>query len=613
MRSLWQVGMLTVLLGCGSLALQRPPVAHTHGDQRPLPAVPHTRTPSLANDIVEMSFAYQVEQFFDAPRLWRKWSGRPYEALNVDRFDEVPNSSWFTNRNQVAPLSLEAVRQGASLTGGPDTTAPWQVVSLKSAGVTPGMTVIDGRGDRYIVKFDPPDFPELPSAAEVVVSRLFHAAGYNVPENYIAYLSPNILEPAPGAKFSIGTSDKRSSLTERALSRDDLEAMLRKANPMGAPRVRVLASRFLPGRPVGPWSYRSTRSDDYNDVYPHEHRRDLRGLYVICSWLNHADMKEENTLDMYDPERRRVLTHYLIDSGAAMGSNSTHPSGPRRGRANSFDLKESLTRLLTLGLYVRDYERAPRTVDYPAAGYLGNEVFKPESWKPMYPMPAFEEMTRRDAFWGTRITTSFSDAQIAAAVSAGEYSDPAAAAAVAAFLRERRDRIGRYWFARLNSLDRFAIEDEALVFADLALDRGYATDTVYDFAVWTEEGKELTSGVLKEGRLPLEEGVGESEGGSQSRSRLGVLGLPSRWWSLSGRMRVSSASWVCGAWTRVVTKVSLPPAIIRIESSKEILTVICHTNLARTDSLYSYQSKPQSPCLPRALRTQRRIPSLGHN
>ena len=30
----------------------------------------------------------------------------------------------------------------------------------------------------------------------------------------------------------------------------------------------------------------------------------------------------------------------------------------------------------------------------------------------MYPMPAFENVTLRDTFWGARIVTSFSDAQI---------------------------------------------------------------------------------------------------------------------------------------------------------------------------------------------------------
>jgi hypothetical protein len=82
---------------------------------------------------------------------------------------------------------------------------------------------------------------------------------------------------------------------------------------------------------VGPFSYTGRRGDDPNDIYAHEHRRELRGLYVVGSWINHADMKEENTLDMYGPESGQI-THYLIDFGASMGSNSTGPSNPRAAR-----------------------------------------------------------------------------------------------------------------------------------------------------------------------------------------------------------------------------------------------------------------------------------------
>lgn len=158
---------------------------------------------------------------------------------------------------------------------------------------------------------------------------------------------------------------------------------------------------------------------------------------------------------------QRHLVHYLLDFGASLGSNSTHPSNPRRGQANSLDVAHSAVRLLTLGLYVYDYERAPRAIRYPALGYLENGLFKPGHWKPMYPVPAFENLTRCDAFWGARIVTSFTDSQIKAAVAAAEYSDPEVAACMVRFLAERRDRIGRYWFARLNPLDRFEMLDSS--------------------------------------------------------------------------------------------------------------------------------------------------------
>ena len=468
-----------------------PPSAAFPDLYRPI-AKPKRRDSRLVEEIIDKSFDYQIRQVLDLPRMGRKLIGRPYEALNVDEFDEVPNSGWFTNRNGVKPLSLQAITRGPNRSDGPDMSAPWEVVAIKSAGVTPGMTIRDGRGDRYIIKFDPPGFPQLASAAEVVAARLFHAVGYNVPENYIAYMEKRQLALAADAQLTVTTDDSRPPISSRSVQRVDLERVLRHAGGDGGP-IRVLASRFLDGIPIGPWSYTGVRRDDPNDIYPHQHRREIRGFYVIASWLNHADMKEENTLDIYDPTTKQIR-HYLIDFGASMGSNSTGPSNPRRGQANSLDMRDSLTRLFSLGLYVHDYEKAPRTVFHPSVGYLDNRLFKAERWKPMYPVPAFENMTNRDAFWGAALVTSFTDPQIEAAVAAAELSEPKAAQGLVDFLVERRDRVGTYWFSRLNTLARFRIEDgDRLSGSDLAVTRGYAAtrESRYQIRVWSD-GRQLS-------------------------------------------------------------------------------------------------------------------------
>lgn len=450
-----------------------------------------------------MTFPYQLWQVLDTPRIARKIIGHPYESLNVDNFDEVPNSTWFTNRNGHAALSLDEIRRGPLAAGPPDTTGPWLVQSLKCTGVTPGLTIVDRRGFRYVIKFDAPGFPELGSGTECVAARLLWASGYNVPENHIATLDLRNLQIHPDATVALHTNDKRAPIRERPLSTADLDSLLCRVEFCDS-RARVLASLYLPGQHAGPFRYTGVRGDDLNDIYDHEHRREIRGLYVIASWLNHADWKEENTLDMYDPQRR-VLDHYLLDFGAAMGSNSLGPSNPRRGQANSFDLKDALTRLATLGLFVNDYERAPRTVVHPSVGYLDNDLFDPHRWKPMYPCPAFENLTDRDAFWGAKIVASFSDAQIEAAVSSGRYSDPAAARHLVRFLVERRDRIGRYWFSRLNPLDGFAAQGDALTFADLAVSGGHAAeaDAAYHYRVEDPAGQRLASGQLKTRTLSL--------------------------------------------------------------------------------------------------------------
>src|SRR3954452_7105268 len=106
-------------------------------------------------------------------------------AANVNTLDEVPDSTWFTNRIGRTPMSA------AEATRGPDTgTGPaagqWTIVGGKIEGVQPGLTIRDTTGQIYFVKFDPPSNPEMASGAEVIATKFLHAAGYHVPENYVA-------------------------------------------------------------------------------------------------------------------------------------------------------------------------------------------------------------------------------------------------------------------------------------------------------------------------------------------------------------------------------------------------------------------------------------------
>jgi len=73
-------------------------------------------------------------------------SGSDYSAAprakNVNSIDEVPDSSWFTNRAGLRRLTAEDVANGPDTDDGP---APgrWTITSSKSDGVTPGFTVKD--------------------------------------------------------------------------------------------------------------------------------------------------------------------------------------------------------------------------------------------------------------------------------------------------------------------------------------------------------------------------------------------------------------------------------------------------------------------------------------
>ena len=95
---------------------------------------------------------------------------------------------------------------------------------------------------------------------------------------------------------------------------------------------RVTASLAIPGKDLGPFRYEGTRSDDPNDLIPHEDRRDLRGLFVFCAWLNHTDAKAANSFNaLVQEDGVSFVRHYLIDFGSAFGSDGDAAKDARFG------------------------------------------------------------------------------------------------------------------------------------------------------------------------------------------------------------------------------------------------------------------------------------------
>jgi hypothetical protein len=413
-----------------------------------------------------------------------RWmTGSRKEAMNVDALDEVPNSSWFTNRNHLRPMSVDEIRRGPDTVGAPDQSAPWIIKRAKSQGVTPGFHIVDRNDQRYLIKFDPKDHPELITGAEVVSTKLFYAAGYHTPENHVVYFDPADLRVGDEVKFT----DEKGK--KRLMREDDLRRILEKVRVSPDGKIRAVASKYVAGNPIGPFKYSSTRDDDPNDIIPHQHRRELRGLRVIAAWIGHFDTKAGNSLDAFvEDGGRGYVRHYLIDFGSTLGAGAEGPVPKFRGHENDVDPHALAQNVLTLGLWVRPYEKlgAP---PHPSVGLWESDLFEPQEYKFLTPNPAFENMTDRDGYWGAKIVMSFTDEQIDAAVEEARYSHPDAAAHIARVIKERRDKVGRHWFARVNPLDRFEITSGTsgieLSFADLAVDTGLerAADTNYRFTL----------------------------------------------------------------------------------------------------------------------------------
>jgi hypothetical protein len=436
-------------------------------------------------DVLDYTLFKPIGQWFDIPRQMRKIPGRPYRARNVTAFEEVQDSSWWTNRIGKRPMSAAQLSQGANRRLGPDTDSTWRIVRAKTMGVTPGFTIVDGRGDAYVIKFDPQDQPELATGAEVICSRLFWAIGYNVPENYIVVFDPDILQIDPQA--TVPEFGNKVPMQPRHLS-----VILDKVPHMPDGRVRALASRYLDGRPIGPFSFHGTRSDDPNDIIRHEHRRELRAYRVFAAWLHHNDCRAINTLDTYvERDGRGWVQHNLIDFGATLGSRSYGQNLRSEGHEYLWDFGITAASLVSLGLYERPW-LSQQYETYRGTGRFSAAYFSPADWKPDYPNPAFDNMTRADAFWAAKIIMRFDDALLRAAVNEARFSDPRATELLVRVLRERRRRIGKEWIRSAPAMDNFRLRHEGglhLEWDDLAVHYGFLQPRVTSAVVETPAGQ----------------------------------------------------------------------------------------------------------------------------
>jgi hypothetical protein len=396
---------------------------------------------------------------------------RNVRAMNVNTVDEVPDSSWLTNRIGRRDLSV------AEVVKGPDrlehvSTDGWVVSGGKSSGLQPGFRMTDPSGQLFQLEVDPPSNPELASGAEIIGTAFYYAMGYHTVEVYLTEVDRAKLVISENAMIRDPLNGKR-----RRLEKHDLDLVFDRAARLPNGRYRVLASRFAPGKPVGNFRYYGTRTDDPNDVVLHEHRRELRGARVFGAWLNHDDSRGINSLDMLETANgQSAIRHYMFDFGSILGSGTIFAQRHRSGNEYIFESKPGWATLASLGLYIRPWMR----IDYPdvppSIGRLEARAFDPVKWKPEYPNPAFENMRADDAFWAARIMSRFTDEMIRGVVEKAQYSDPAATAYMTETLIARRDKVVAAWLNVVCPVVDAALgTDGALTFANAAVTARAAT------------------------------------------------------------------------------------------------------------------------------------------
>lgn len=429
------------------------------------------REASLYRDVFDQIIYYQGTQYLHLERLYGGIFNKEKRALDVNVFDEVPDSTFFTNRHSRKRFSEDELKQGPDSFTVPSGT--FTIYKGKFEGITPGFFVRSEDGKKYLLKFDPMDYLELATGAEVVTSRFFHAIGYNVPSYKLVYIKKDQFEVAPDAEIYDDTGFQKKLTPER------LEEFLLFVPETPDGSYRASASRLLEGEILGPMSLQGRRRNDPEDTILHKDRRAIRALQVFASWLNCYDLRESNSLDVVESQDgRNLIRHYLIDFNTSLGSRPGGPQPPEFGYEHLFDYREIFKAMMSLGLWKKPWQKrwdeAGREIKYPSVGFFDNRYFNPGQYRTQLPYFPFKDLTRADGFWAAKIIMSFTDDEIRAVVSTGNYSDNEARGYLANTLIGRRDLVARYWFKEANPLDDFELvssnaDNVELHFQDLSV------------------------------------------------------------------------------------------------------------------------------------------------
>jgi hypothetical protein len=410
------------------------------------------------------------------------------EAIDVNSFDEVPDSAWFTNRigqrrMTLAELELGRCSPDVLLDGVNAADGSWIVEKGKMGGANDGFRVmVPGKG-KYLFKADDTDAPEHGSAAQTVGLRVYHAVGYYVPCEQVVYFKPSVLTLKPGLRW------KHNFVPDRPFGQKDLDGILARS-PKRGELVRMQASLWLPGYALGGFEYQGVRDDDPNDVVPHEDRRELRGKRILNAWLDRYDDRRGNTLDAWMADRPDApdtspghVIHNQMDTSEALGSEYDWDDISRRlGHSYIWDWKDIGTDFVTLGARTNVWDTVQHTPGKEMFGYIHVKDFVPDQWKCQYPIAAFSRMTERDGAWMARILARFSPEMVAALARMADFTDDNDTAYTYYLLEGRLEKVLERYLTRLSPITDLHIEGaSSLCGKDLAEWRGLRDPSAFRY------------------------------------------------------------------------------------------------------------------------------------
>jgi len=462
------------------------------------------------------------------------------EAANVNAFDEVVDSAWWTSRLGVKPMSADELARGACepkqlLDPNHTQDGAWVIDKGKTDGSTPGFRVnIPGKG-KFLFKVDadtggdmtPGEIVphlERSTAATVVGAAAYNAVGFNTSCEQVMYVKRSIFKITPGL------TERNNSGIEKAFGKVELDKIFDKTCKRGE-LLRLTASAWLPGHLIGPFRYSGTRADDPNDVIPHDNRRELRGARLLAAWLDHFDSREQNTMDSWitsvagapDDSSPGFVRHYYLDTSDCLGSEwPWEPISRRLGLSYVLDWGDVGRDFISLGIPTRPWETVQRSAAHIKFGFYNVKDFVPEDWKNEYPNAAFSRMTEHDGAWMTRILARFTPEMVHRLAVMANFTDPNDTEYMAAMMEGRLERILERYLLRLSPVADLHIDNgDSLCGIDLAEMRHLRDPEAFWYVVTTKSGSVLPVDRKPGGtlcmRLPHVAGDGGAADGSAER------------------------------------------------------------------------------------------------
>ena len=338
-------------------------------------------------------------------------------AQNANTLGEVPDSSWFTNRHGRNRMTLDELVAGPGNADPPRQDEPWRVLTVKRYGDRTGMLIADADNTVYLLRFDPGRHVELQTGAQMVSSKFYYAAGYNVLESYLVDFDRERLVVPDGAEEITSFGELRDLLPE------DIDRFLEFVARNSERGYRAVATRAPYTKILGNYQLYGTRSDDPNDIVPHEHRRDLRGMWALHAWLGNNQFLPANTLDaVVSSDGAQYIRRYIIDFFKTLGAGENGPKEARDGNEYRFNLNRALKNVATMGVVSPAWAKA----DYPGlrgVGRFEGDRFDADAWTADTYFVTWTNRLPDDLYWGAKLVMSFTDEEIRAIVDTGGYSD----------------------------------------------------------------------------------------------------------------------------------------------------------------------------------------------